>query len=209
MKLTNLILFIAIACTSMYAQDFEGKVVYSNTYTSKVPNIPNQQFNAMMGSTQEYFIKDGDYKSTMNGTFVQWQLYINKDNKLYNKIATTTSILWNDGAINNDEVIKVEVNKNVTEVLGHTCDELILTCKSGVQKYYYSTDLKVNPKLFENHKFGNWNEIMARTNSLPLKIVMETQQFGLECNAVEILPMKLDSKLFELPSGSKLEKSPY
>jgi len=209
MKLTNLILVIAIACVSTYAQDFEGKVVYSNTYTSKVPNIPNQQFNAMMGSTQEYIIKEGNYKSTMNGTFVQWQLYINKDNKLYNKIATTTSILWNDGAINNDEVIKVEVNKNVTEVLGRKCDELILTCKSGVQKYYFSTDLKVNPKLFENHKFGNWNEIMAKTNSLPLRIVMETQQFGLECNAVEILPMKLDSKLFELPAGSKLEKSPY
>lgn len=208
MKFTKLIFLIAIASSS-YAQDFEGKVIYSNSYTSKVPNIPNEQFNAMMGSTQEYVIKEGNYKSTMNGTFVQWQLYINKDNKLYNKIATTTSILWNDGAISTDEVIKAEVNKNVTEVLGRTCDELILTCKSGVQKYYYSSDLKVNPKLFENHKFGNWNEIMARTNSLPLRIIMETQQFGLECNAVEIQPMKLDSKLFELPVGSKLEKSPY
>ncbi|MEQ1588496.1 MAG: hypothetical protein ABL895_21600 [Cyclobacteriaceae bacterium] len=208
MKLANLILFIAIASNS-FAQDFEGKVIYSNIYTSKVPNIPNEQFNAMMGSTQEYMIKEGNYKSTMNGTFVQWQLYINKDNKLYNKIASSTTILWNDGAISTDEVLKAEVNRNVTEVLGRQCDELILTCKSGVQKYYYSTDLKVDPKLFENHKFGNWNEIMARTNSLPLRIVMETQQFGLECNAVEIQPMKLDSKLFELPVGSKLEKSPY
>ncbi len=208
MKLTKLFLLIVIS-TSSFAQDFEGKVVYSNVYTSKVPNIPNQQFNAMMGSTQEYIIKDGNYKSTMNGTFVQWQLYINKDNKLYNKIATTSSILWNDATISTDEVLKAEVNRNVTEVLGRPCDELILTCKSGVQKYYYSTDLKVNPKLFENHKFGNWNEIMARTNALPLRIVMETQQFGLECNAVEIQPMKLDSKLFELPVGSKLEKSPY
>lgn len=208
MKLTILILLIAIA-TPLFAQDFEGKVIYSNIYTSKVPNIPNEQFNAMMGSTQEYIIKEGNYKSTMNGTFVQWQLYIHKDNKLYNKIATTTSILWNDATISTDEVLKAEVNKNVIEVLGRRCDELILTCKSGVQKYYYSTDLKVNPNLFENHKFGNWNEIMARTNALPLRIVMETQQFGLECNAVDIQPMKLDNKLFELPVGSKLEKSPY
>lgn len=208
MKLKLSLLFVIVSTYSC-AQDFEGKVIYNNIYTSKVPNIPNEQFNAMMGSTQEYIIKEGNYKSTMNGTFVQWQLYINKDNKLYNKIATTTSILWNDGATSNDEVIKAEVNKNVMEVLGRRCDELILTCKSGVQKYYYSTDLKVDPKRFENHKFGNWNEIMARTNSLPLRIVMETQQFGLVCNAVEIQPMKLDSKLFELPVGSKLEKSPY
>jgi len=43
----------------------------------------------MMGSTQEYLIKGGDYKSIANGTLVQWQLFINKDNKLYNKMSNS------------------------------------------------------------------------------------------------------------------------
>ena len=33
----------------------------------------------MPGTTQEYYIKGGNYKSVTNGTLVQWQLYIEKD----------------------------------------------------------------------------------------------------------------------------------
>lgn len=208
-RLTQLLIILTVTFTTSFAQDFEGKIVYKNTYTSKIPNIPDQQFTTMMGSTQEYFYKEGNYKSSTNGTFFQWQLYIHKENKLFNKMANSATILWNDGASSTDEILKVEVNKSTRQVLGRTCDELILTCKSGVQKYYHSADLKVNPALFANHKFGNWNEVMSRTGSLPLRIILETQQFSLECNAVEIQPMKLDSKLFELPAGSKIEKGPY
>ena len=93
----------------------------------------------MMGTTQEYLIKDGNYKSSANGTFFQWQLYINKDNKLYNKMSNSPTIFWNDGSVNPDEVIKAEINQGVIEILGYQCDELILTCKSGIQKYYFSS----------------------------------------------------------------------
>jgi hypothetical protein len=211
MKLCTIkFLFIfTLVATSTFAQDFEGKIVYQNSYKSKIPNISDQQFTAMMGTTQEYIIKNGNYKSTTNGTFAQWQLYINNDNRLYNKLANTAAILWNDGAINSDEVIKAEVNKNVIDILGRKCDELILTCKSGIQKYYYNAELRVTPALFENHKFGNWNEVMARTNSVPLRILVDNQQFSLECNAVEVQAMELNAKVFELPAGSKIEKSPY
>jgi hypothetical protein len=192
-----------------YGQDFEGKVVYKNEYKSKIPNATSEQFSSMMGTTQEYFIKGGNYKSATNGTFFQWQLYINKDNKLYNKMANSPTILWNDGGVNPDEVIKAEINKGVIDVLGQKCDELILTCKSGVQKYYFNSTLRVDPKLFEKHKFGNWNEVISRTNSLPLKMIIDSPQFTLECMATEIISMKLDDKIFELPADSKVEKSPY
>ncbi len=59
----------------------------------------------MMGATQNYFIKDGNYRSNTNGTVVQWQLYINRDNKLYSKVSTSEAVLWNDGAVNPDEVL--------------------------------------------------------------------------------------------------------
>jgi len=203
------LLVILLTTISAFGQDFEGKLVYKNEYKSKTPNATSEQFSSMMGTTQEYFIKGGNYKSSTNGTFLQWQLYINKDNKLYNKTANSPIILWNDGATNSDEVVKAEINKEVIEILGHKCDELVLTCNSGVQKYYFSSKLKVDPKLFEKHKFGNWNEIISRTNSLPLKMIIDSPQFTLECIATEIVPMKLDDKLFELPAASKVEKSPY
>lgn len=203
------LLALLLLTISAFGQDFEGKLIFKNDYKSKIPNVTSEQLSSMMGTTQEYFIKGGNYKSSTNGTFFQWQLYINKDNKLYNKMANSPTIFWNDGAIYEDEVLKVELNKEVTEVLGHKCDELILTCKSGVQKYYFNSKLKVDPTLFKQHKFGNWNEVMSRTNSLPLKMIIDNAQFTLESLATDIIPMALDDKIFEIPAGSTIQKSPY
>jgi len=194
---------------TVFGQSFEGKIVYSNTYKSKNPKMTDQQWTSMMGSTQEYLIKGGDYKSIAYGTLVQWQLFINKDNKLYNKMSNSETAFWNDASVQGDEVLKVEVNKNVIEVLGYKCDEVILTCKSGVQKYYFNSKLSVDTKLFVNHKFGNWFDYLSKSNSLPLKSVIETAQFTMESIATEVKPMKLDTKTFELPAGIKTDKSPY
>ena len=128
---------------------------------------------------------------------------------IYTKMSNVQSIVWNDGAVNPDEVLKSEINKDAAEILGHKCDELILTCKTGIQKFYFSSKLKVDPALYANHKFGNWNEIIAKSNSLPLKIIIDNHQFALESIAKEIKPMVVDANLFTLPAGSKFEKSPY
>lgn len=208
-RLINLLTVMIMAITAATGQTFEGKIVYQNSYKSKMPNVTDAQFGSMMGTTQEYFIKKGNYKTQSDGTFLQWQLYVNDDNKLYTKTANSPAVFWNEGAVNTDEVLKTEINRNATEILGHKCDELVMTCKSGVQKYYFSNKLKVDPKLFENHKFGNWSEYISRSGALPLKISIDNPQFVLESVATEIKPMKLEDALFRLPPDTKVEKSPY
>ena len=91
----------------------------------------------------------------------------------------------------------VDRETDVVTILGHLCDELILTCKTGVQKYYFSPKLKVNSDLYQNHKFGNFSEYISRAKSLPLKIVLETPQFIMESVAMEIEPQKLSDAAFE------------
>ncbi len=209
MTKTITFLLAALFAITSFGQAFEGKIVYKNTYKSKMPNVTDEQLTAMMGSTQEYFIKNGDYKSVTNGSFFQWQLYVNKDNKLYNKMANAETLLWNDGAINPDEILDATVARNVTEILGYKCDELILTCKSGIQKYYFNNKLSVDTKLFVNHKFGNWYDFLSKSNSLPLKSIVDNRQFTLESLATEVKEMKLDKTLFELPANAKTMKSPY
>ncbi len=77
--------------------------------------------------------------------------------------------MWNDGAVNPDSVLKTELNKEVVDILGYKCDELILTCKSGVQKYYFNSKLQIDPKLFENHKFGNWYQYLSTIKGSTVK----------------------------------------
>jgi hypothetical protein len=209
MKTIKLLALLLTTFSLATAQNFEGKVVYKNDYKSKMPNVTSEQFNSMMGTTQEYFSKGGDYKSVVDGKLFQWQLYINKENKLYSKMSNSPTILWNDGSVNTNELITSEIKKGVTTILGHPCDELVLTCKNGVEKYYFNAVLKVDAKLFVQHKFGNWNEVLSKTGALPLKMIIENPQFVLESVATEIVPMKVDDKEFQLPAGSKVEKSPY
>lgn len=209
MKKIATLLFASLFAVIAFGQSFEGKIVYKNIYKSKIPNVSDEQFTTMMGSVQEYFIKDGDYKSVANGSFFQWQLYLNKDNKLYNKMANSETLSWIDASKNPDEVLKTEVNKGVAEVLGYQCDELILTCKSGIQKYYFNTKLSVDSKLFTNHKFGNWYYFLSKSNSLPLKSIVDNGQFTLESIATEVKEMKFDKTFFDLPANAKAMKSPY
>ncbi|WP_295719093.1 hypothetical protein [Mucilaginibacter sp.] len=209
MKKLILSLSLAITCLIASAQSFEGKITYSNTIKSKLPNVSDAQFTTMMGSIQNYYVKGGDYRSDLNGTLLQWQLYINADNKLYNKMSNSEAILWNDGAVNADEVISTELHKAVVDILGYKCDELVLTCKSGVQKYYFTSKVPVDSKLYVNHKFGNWYTILSKTNAMPLKMTIDNAQFYIESTATEIKPGKLDAALFALPAGVALQKSPY
>jgi len=209
MKKILVILYIVLSGAFVFAQSFEGEIVYKNTYKSKVPKVTDKKFSDLMGSQQNYYIKDGDYKSETNGTLMFWQLYINADNKLYSKFANSVPILWNDGSVNTDAVISAELHYNAATILGYQCDELIFNCKSGVQKYFFTSRLPVDSKLYAKHQYGNWYAYLSKANALPLKIVIDNTQFTMESTATAIKPIKLDKKMFQLPVGAKTAKSPY
>jgi hypothetical protein len=200
--------FAVAASLIATAQPFEGSITYKNSIKSKTPQMTDAQWLQMLGGKQEYYIKGGNYKSVTDGTYAQWQLYNNAENKVYSKMSASETVLWNDASVNQDQVIKSEVKKNAATILGYPCDELTLTCKSGVQKYYYSSKLPVDAKMFEKHKYGNWHDFVSRSGALSLKTVIETPQFSMETVATDVKPMKLEDKFFALPAGTKTAKNP-
>src|SRR6202012_3387001 len=122
----------------------------------------DDQFTSMLGNTLNYYIKDGNYRTDANGTFVTWQIYVNSDNKLYNKFSNSATVFWIDGSVNKDSVISVQLNKNAVEILGYQCDELVLNCKTGVEKYYFTSKFPVDSKLFAKHLCQNWYDYLKR-----------------------------------------------
>src|SRR5260221_11737103 len=148
--------FTVLTAAAVSGQIFEGKITYHNSFRSKMEKLSDEQLNSSMGTVQEYYIKGGNYKSVFNGTFSQWQLYINADNRIYSKMVNSSNIVWNDAGVSDDSVINIQLNKNAAEILGYKCDELIMTGKSRTMKYYFSSALGVDTKLFANHKYGNW-----------------------------------------------------
>lgn len=188
---------------------FEGEVTYANTFKSKNPKLKEKELSAMMGSIHNYYVKNGDYKTVTNGAFAQWQLYIQKDNKLYNKMVSSDTVFYNDGLDYDDVVYSTQLNKNVITILGYKCDELVLNCKSGVQKYYFNAQLRIDSKFFVNHKFANYYNYISKTNALPLKTIIEDYDFIMESVATKVEAKKLPVTLFQLPANSKVAKYHY
>ena len=199
---------LVLTTTFCSAQLFEGRVVYENTYESKNTQFPSEKLQEMMGDNQTYLYKDGDYKSIMNGKFMEWQLYRNQENKLYRKMANSELAFWNDAALNTDSVLSFEINRNVIEILGYKCDELVLNCTSGTQKYYYSRKLAIDAKLFENHTYGNWHSFLEKAKAIPLKMVVDNPELTLTSIAISVEPMALSKSEFELPEKMATTKSP-
>jgi hypothetical protein len=187
---------------------FEGEVVYQVTYQSKIPNVSNERMTNAMGDRAEYYVKGGDYKSVINGTIMQWQLYRHDANRIYNKMSKTNAILWIDAATNPDSVYTSYLVFNAETILGYACDELILECKSGEQRYYFSSRLGVDSRLFLHHRFGNYYAFVSKSHALPLKYVLSSAQCIVEGTAVSIKPGPLDPGIFSLPAGGLISPMP-
>ena len=212
-KLKLFVLVFSLCVIGSQAQTtgpaFEGEVIYSNTFKSKNPKLKDKQLSAMLGSVHNYYIKNGDYKTVTNGMFAQWQLYINKENKIYNKMMSSDTVFWNNAAIHDDELLSSKVNKNAITILGYVCDELVMVFRSGTHRYYYSSKLPVNSKLFVNHKYGNYYNYVSRANAVPLKMIIEDVEFTMESIATKVEAKKFPATFFVLPPNTKTAQSLY
>jgi len=208
MKASLLLTFLIFAATTLHAQ-FEGEIIYKNKYESRLPAVSDDQLTAMLGTETQYYIKGGNYKTVTNGSVLQWQLYVNKDNKLYNKFAMSESLLWNDCSIDKDVPVKTEIKRKVVKILGYECDEIILKGEKVTQKHYFNSKLKIDAKAFAKNKIYSFDKYVELTHAIPLKSIVELEQFTLETEAVEVKPMKLDDKFFELPPNAETAPSPY
>lgn len=198
-KILTLLLFHCIIPSAFAQKSFEGEVVYSIDFISRNPKISNKQFRNMFGDSMHYYMKGSNYKSTFNGTFSQWEIYINKDRKIYNKVAPKDTALWHDVTYNHDTIYKIELKKNDTSILGYKCNKLIFICKSGIQIYYYNSRFFVDPKLYINHQEGNWYAYLEKAKAIALKEVMQRKSYIFILTATSVSAKKLEDNIFTLP----------
>lgn len=201
---TLLVLLIPIAG---FAQNFEGEIDYHLHYTSRMASVSDSQMAKAMGDQSTYYTSGGNYKSVTNGSVLLWQLYIHAENKIYNSFSGGR-VQWIDAWTEHDTVFNTNVRRNAAVIMGYTCDELTMFCRSGVQIYYYSTKLKINPQLFARHRYGNYAAYMAEAGAIPIKFIINSKELKIEALAVRIKPQKLAPGFFNLPPGATPTPSP-
>jgi hypothetical protein len=207
MKQTLITFCLSVLYLSSFGQSFEGEIVYQTRFKSKIPDITAKEFSSVMSVGKNFFIKDGDFKYETDGAHELWQLYTNADNKLYHKYSNSEVLIWNDASVNREEVLSTEIYKDAAEILGYKCDEIILNCNIGIHKYYFSSKLHIDGKLYANCLIDNWYAYLSNANAIPLKIVFDNEQVSVETTAIAVKPMILDKGIFTLPEGAKTSKS--
>ena len=191
-----------------FSQSFEGQITYAVTYKTKQASTTDEQWGEMLGTQHNYFLKGGNYYALSNGTVFNWQRYISETNKYYYKLGVSSKVFRINGSINETPGIIVSHKPNAAEVMGHKCDELVFKTSKGSHTYYYSADFPVDPKLFTNHRYGDWAAYLEKSRALPLKEIVENNEFTMEIVATEIQQKPLDSETFKLPADIEIQESP-
>lgn len=199
-------LLLCFFSISVVSQNFVGKVLYKNSFQSKLPNMTNEKFTALIGSQQVYVIKNGKYLSITNGQLTPVQLYKNSTNKLYTKTGNSDTIICIDASIEKSKIIEIKKEETSIIILGHKCKLLTMKSDNGtLYKYYYSEKLGVNPEDYKYHNYNHWYKYLIETKSLPLKMVIENNQFTMTTEAISFEEKDILDGKFELPSGTILK----
>lgn len=201
------LLSFLLVLSNAYAQDFEGEIIYTNHFASKTANFTDEQLEAIIGSKQQYFIKGGNYKSFLNGQSVTMQLYDYRTNRIYNMTPKSDTLYWFDASTNTDEVVSFETKKNVEIILGNQCDAIIMKTKTSTTTIFYSSRYTIDSRIYKNHHYSNWSFYIEKTQSLPLKTIVEANTFRMESTAIEIKPMELGVGYFDIDSNTPIKKS--
>ena len=207
MKYTIVLLVLTSLCSKVFCQNFEGEIIYQNNIESRIQGVTDAQLTSVVGSRQEYYIKDGHYKSVMNGQSIIMQLYDWTTNRIYNKMAKSDTLYWFNAATNTDDIISHEIKRNAETILGINCDALILKTKYGATTFYFGDNYKLDTNKFLNHEYGNWAFFVKNAGALPLKMVIESDKFKMISTAIEIKPMKLEGNFFSIAPEVPIKQS--
>ncbi|ATL49346.1 hypothetical protein COR50_20395 [Chitinophaga caeni] len=196
-----LILFLLVSSFKpLMAQDFTGKIVYANTYYSKVDDMTDAQYSTLFGSKTQFYIKNGNIKESFNGIALRMQVFRSDSNKLFFYKANTDYPLSIKPVNDKDSMMKVIIGEDADtiNVLGKRCHKVIIESNNGKVTYYFNNDIQIDPSYFRDYKLNSFDIFTQMTHSLPLKIVLETSEYTKESTAIEMTPLSLQDEFFEI-----------
>jgi hypothetical protein len=191
-------LTLVISAVKAPAQYFEGKVIYRQMVTSRMPGVTDSALSATVGNEESYYLKGGFYRSMTNGTGFSMQQYDHRTNRLYFKNPDIDTLYWVDAGKTTDKPISYETREDAETILGKRCDALVVQTANGTIVFYYSRRYKLDAAMFSRHTYGGWAFYVEKSGCLPLKTVIDNDKFHLESTATEVLELDLKESFFDI-----------
>ena len=201
----TIVLSIVLFNSEALAKNFVGKILYKNSFTDLNGNDITSRLAQVLGLEQHYFTDGENYKALDEKNNWQ-QLFLGKSNFYYFFSANKSAQKIDVSAISPQKIKIIKLDKT-ERIAGYNCNLLQVEKEDSTTIYYYSSSVKIDPKLFANHYLGAWNQYLeASEGALALKFVVTNYKAKYIWQAVakQVTKLKLTRKDFEFPGEYEL-----
>ena len=176
---------------------FTGTVEYTYTYISDSLNTDSLKKRRPANG---YFRYDtSNYQSRFTGADTFTYYYSGNLNKCLSEPVSSKKYECEDYSIMSDSVLFIKDYLTEEEILGYSCRILELQKKNSWVKYYYTTDLRIAPVTYKNHKAYNWDVYGTKAGGgLILKMEHRFSKFVMNGVAVNLRIEKGDFKALDI-----------
>jgi hypothetical protein len=169
MKFLPLILLTLISLNSYAKKSFEGVITYSISAISLNKSVSDSEVQNIYGYEMKTYYKEGFTKIEKSNGNV-WEVYDSKENKQYVRFRNSNKVEVFDGADETRSLPSIKDEPSDLIVLGHKTRLLTIQYEDGnVSKYWYSSDIYVEPEQFKKLKFAFLNKYWEKAQSPYLK----------------------------------------
>ncbi len=190
------LMIIAAAQAQGNKQDFEGIITYRLIIEAKNPMLNTRNLQAMFGDTMRLYLKENNYKMAFTGTYAREILYTGDENKHYITLGPIDSLVWRYCNEHASSAIYTSSTENAGYIMDYKCNSYAIQTDWGLTTYYYSPQLKLDPKKYKQHIFNYFNVYVQYAQAPYLKYVYSGPSFKLTLVAVDIQKQQIERTAF-------------
>ena len=181
---------------------FVGKIVYEYSFTDLEGKDITEKLAPVYGRAQHYYVDLKNYKAyDENNNWVQ--LYQGATNTYFYFSKDKTAQRFNASMPTSQKIAVTHLDKQ-EKVFGYDCKAIQIETENTTIVYYFNPSIKVDARVYTNHKIGEWHKYMETTEgALPLKFVMTNPRNGFvwTSTATTISRQALSADDFKFPDG--------
>lgn len=159
-KIISASILAALLTSFMMSVDFfTGKITYQYSFTDLNGKDITDKMAPYYGREQHYYIDDENYKAhDENNNWVQ--LYHGETNSYFYFSKDKTAQKF-DASMPTAQKVVVTIIDKKEKVSGYDCDVIQIETENTTIVYYFSSSIKVDAKVYANHKIGEWHKYIG------------------------------------------------
>ena len=179
---------------------FEGNIQFEHSYKSN--SIDIDSLKIIRSNSAFYLFKGPYYKGVTYSKDTLIYIYNGNLSKCLFSKTSDNSVYCFDYSQSNDSKLKSwKILKATKEILGYKCNILVFEYPSYTSKYYYSKEIKLDPKVYETHAAYDYKKRLELTEgSVALLSEIIYPEYTMSISATKIISMEVSDNEFYLDS---------